>query len=59
MTYDDLDRLIYAQIVDAQTTTLNFFYNEIGNMLNITGSQNAEFTYNSGKAHAPSRVVYY
>mgnify|MGYP001617749977 FL=1 len=59
MNYDSLNRLIYTQIVDTQTTTFSFAYNAIGNMLNITGSQNAEFTYNSGKAHAPSRVVYY
>jgi len=59
MSYDALNRLVYTQIVDTQTTTLNFVYNAIGNMLNMTGTQNAEFYYNSGKAHAPSKVVFY
>ena len=59
MQYGSLNRLIYTSIIDSQTTTLNFIYNAIGNMLNVTGTNQVEFYYNSGKAHAPSKAVFY
>ncbi len=59
MNYDSLNRLTYTQIADTQVTTLQFAYNAIGNMLNMTGTQNAFFAYAGSKPHAPSNVTFY
>ena len=59
MTYDSLNRLITTDFVGSQTHTLAFLYDSIGNMLNVTGTSNADFYYGGSLPHAPSKVVYY
>ena len=61
MNYDDLDRLIYTNIINysnGQNKSLNFSYNEIGNMLNsYSNTDNMTFYYNSSLAHTPYKII--
>ncbi len=61
MYYDNLDRLLFAKIVDTQNNanhTSNFTYNEIGNILQVIyNNQNYTYSYNNNLAHAPSRIT--
>ena len=55
MQYDDLHRLIYTNI---NTQEFNFFYNAIGNILNITiNDTNITYGYDS-LTHAPDWILY-
>lgn len=40
-------------------TDFQFWYDSIGNILNVTGSQHAEYYYDGELPHAPSRFLYY
>ena len=65
MKYDDLNRLTYTGIINYTSTSnkiLNFTYNAIGNMLNITLSEEnneekIDFYYNGILTHAPNLII--
>jgi len=63
MSYDDLDRLIYTKITNYSENvdkTLNYSYNSIGNMMNISINNyeaNITFYYNGAQVHAPSSML--
>ncbi len=63
MNYDNLDRLIYTNIINytnGQNKNMNFSYNEIGNMMNsFSNIDNMTFYYNSSLAHAPYKIITY
>ncbi len=60
MSYDNLDRLIYTNIVNytlGENKEINFSYNEIGNMMNMTANdENITFSYEN-LAHAPYKMI--
>ncbi|MBS3075847.1 hypothetical protein J4429_05310 [Candidatus Pacearchaeota archaeon] len=59
MNYDNLNRLVFANLINyskGENKTINYSYNEIGNMLNITSNnENISFSYGN-LAHAPISI---
>ena len=56
---DDLDRLIEVNILGSIVKDLNYTYDPIGNLLNVTGSITSEYHFDGDLAHAPSKAIYY
>jgi len=61
MQYDDLDRLIYTEILnysEGVDKNLNYSYNSIGNMLDLKfDDYNMSFNYQGNQVHAPSEMI--
>ncbi|MBR9704633.1 hypothetical protein GOV12_04420, partial [Candidatus Pacearchaeota archaeon] len=62
MIYDDLDRLIFTSIINYSLDVdnlINFSYNAIGNMINMTSIvENITLEYGSSLAHAPIKMIH-
>jgi len=59
MTYDDLDRLLTADLTNSTTTlwTFDYTYDSIGNIITVDGSNgNMDYNYSS-PVHAPSQIT--